>query len=137
MHESVYIKFHIYVNIELIKILHVHSYFVSETGKTNYVHILQYTRLKNTTTNYVDIKQNVHVSFVDNTFHVYKNKFFSSYSVSYGLVDIALAKLSHSRSVWGSLLHTYPQSLLYLTCRRRIITKCTVLKKDDHCCGNS
>ena len=40
---------------------------------------------------------------------------FFSYSVSYGLVDIALAKLRHSRSVWGSLLHTYPQSLLYLT----------------------
>ena len=93
--------------------------------------------IENSTTNYVDIIQYVHASFVDNTLHVYINKFFSSYSVSYGLVEIALAKLRHSRSVWGSLLHMYPQSLLYLTCRRKIITKCTGLKKDDACCGNS
>ena len=80
---------------------------------------------RNTTSNYVDITQSVHASFVD----VYINKFFSSYSVSYGSVDIVLAKLKHSRGVWGWLLNTYPQSLFYLTCCRRIITKCTVLKK--------
>ena len=94
-------------------------------------------RLKNTTTNYVGIIEYVHASFVDKTFHVYINKICSSYSVSYGLVVIALTKLRHSHSVWGSLFHTYPQSFLYLTCRRRTIAKCTVLKNDDPCCGNS
>ena len=89
-----------------------------------------------TTTNYVDLTQSVHASFVDNTFHVHINKFFSLYFVSCGLVDTALAKLRHSPSAWGSLLHKYPQSLFYLTRHRRIITKCTVLKKDDPGCGN-
>ena len=74
--------------------------------------IYAYTRQKNTTTNYVDIIQSVHASFDDKTFHVYINKFFSSYSVWYGLVDIAIAKLTHSRCICGSLLHTYSQSLL-------------------------
>ena len=66
-------------------------------------------RLKNfTTTIYFDIIKNVYASFVDSTFHVYINKFLSSYSVSYGLVHKALVKSRHSRSVWGSLLHTSP-----------------------------
>ena len=82
---------------------------------------------------YVDITQSVHASSVD----VFINKFFSSHSVSCGLVNIALAKLRHSRSVWGSLSNTYLQSLLYLTCRRMLVTTCTVLKRDDPCCGNS
>ena len=85
---------------------------------------------------YVNIIQNVHASFVNNTFHVYINNFLSSHSVSYGLVDTASAKLMHCRSVWGSIILTYPQSLFYLTCPSRIITKCTVLKKDNPCCGN-
>ena len=74
---------------------------------------------------------------VDNKFRVYINNFFSCYGVCYGLTDITLAKLGQGRSVWGSLLNTYPQSLLHLKCRRRIITKCTVLEKDDTCCGDS
>ena len=41
------------------------------------------------------------------------------------------------RSFWGSLLNAYTQSVLILTCHKIIITKCTVLKKDDPCCGNS
>ena len=73
----------------------------------------------------------------DITEYVYLFYFLSSNSASYSLVDIALMKLRHCRCVWGSQLNTYPQSVLYLTCCRRIITNCTVLKKDDPCCGNS
>ena len=56
-HESVYIQFHIYVNIDLTKLLHVHFYIVSESGE-------------NGITNYVDITQSVDASFVDNKVHV-------------------------------------------------------------------
>ena len=65
------------------------------------------------------------------------NEFFFFFFVSYVLVDLALAKLKHSPGVWVSLPHTHPLFLLYLTCRRRIVTKCTVLEKADPCCGES
>ena len=76
-------------------------------------------------------------NYVDIIEYVYLFRYLSFYFVSYGSVDIALMNLRHCRSVWGSLLHTYPQSVLYLSCRRRTITKCTVLQKDNPCCGNS
>ena len=86
--------------MELTKRLPVHFYIVSETEKL-------------TTTNYVDITQSVHATFVDKTFHVYLNKFFFSYSICCGSVEIAGTKLRHGRSVWGSLLHTSP-TLCYI-----------------------
>ena len=80
---------------------------------------------KITTNNYVDITE-----------YVYLFQFLSFHSVSYDLVEKAFANLRHCRSVWGSLLNTYPQSSLYLTCCRRMISKDTVLKKDGFCRGN-
>ena len=53
------------------------------------------------------------------------------------LSGYSIDEVKASRCVWGSQLHTYPQSVLYLACHRRIFTNCTVLKKDDPCCGNS
>ena len=50
---------------------------------------------------------------------------------------MTLAKLRQSRSVCGSLRRAYTQFLLYLTCRTKKNTKCTVVKKDDTCCGYS
>ena len=77
------------------------------------------------------------IKYDDITEYVYLFYFLALYIVSYSLVDIALMKLRHCCCVWGSQLNTYPQSVLYLTCCRMIITNGTVLKKDDPCCGNS
>ena len=43
------------------------------------------------------------------------------------LSGYSIDEVKACRSVLGSLPHTYPQSLLHLTSRRRIITECTVL----------
>ena len=96
-------------------------YIVSRAGKTHLYQLCRHIMLALLT---------IHSIYI-------LTSFFSSYSVSYGLVDFALTKLRQRRIVWSSLLHTYPQSLLYPACRRKIITKCTNLKKDDPCCGNS
>ena len=79
MQEAMHKKFDIYMNVDLTKIQHVHFSIVSETERIRHYQLNQHitscvsTRLKNTTTNYVDIIQSVHANFVDNTFHVYLN----------------------------------------------------------------
>ena len=115
------IIFLIYVITELPKKIARANLHCKRDCNTNYDDIIRYTSdWKITHTNYVDITEHVHWFC-----------FLPFYSVPFGLVDIALAKLGHSRSVWGAILHTYPQSfLLYLTCRTRIITKCTFFKKN-------
>ena len=132
------IIFCVFINIDLTKILHVCFYIVSETEKIHhYVDIIHeiekyhHQLCRHETKVYKLALLTIHSMYIQTSSSL------SLYFVSYGFAEIAFAKLRHSRSIWGSLLHTYPQSLLYLTCHRRIITKCTVPKKNDPCCGNS
>ena len=82
-------------------------------------HITTYTRLKNTTTNYVDILQHTHTrdwkNYVNITEYVY---LFYSLSLSLFLFCLLwpsgicnIDEVKACRSVWGSLLNTYPRSL--------------------------
>ena len=51
---------------------------IREIEKYHYVDILQHTHTRDGE-NYVDIMKSVHASFVDNTFHVYINKYINNF----------------------------------------------------------
>ena len=102
-------KVHVYVNVELRKKLHVHFYIVSKTEKIHYYQLWRH--------NTICLLELLTVHFMYKCSQ-YTSSIFSSFSLSI-LSPIAdwytqkshWLKLRLRRSVWGSLLNKYPQSL--------------------------